>query len=113
MRRFTLALAVALGAGLALGGVAGASPRKACHGAQRPCGDECYDPFTESCQPGALVCRAAQRACGGQCYDPFYQRCSTGKVECAGSQKPCGEQCYDPVTEDCRLATHGEPPEPA
>ncbi|MCY1007947.1 hypothetical protein OV079_20785 [Nannocystis pusilla] len=113
MRRITLALAVALGAGLALVGTAGASPRKVCRGTDKPCGDECYDPATESCQPGALVCRGAQRACGGQCYDPFYQSCSTGRVECAGSQKPCGEQCYDPATEDCRLEVKDNQPERA
>ncbi|WP_143140783.1 hypothetical protein [Nannocystis exedens] len=113
MRRFTLALAVGLGAGLALGGTAGASPRKAGDGREKPCGDECYDPFTESCQPGALVCRGAQRACGDRCYDPFYQRCSTGRVECAGSEEPCGDRCYDPATEDCPLAVKDDRPERA
>ncbi|WAS97126.1 hypothetical protein [Nannocystis punicea] len=108
-----LVLAVALGAGLALGGFADASPRKVCRGIHRPCGDECYDPSTESCQPGALVCRGAQRSCGGQCYDPFYQSCSNGGVVCADGQKPCGDQCYDPATQACPLAVKDDAREPA
>lgn len=109
MRRFTLVFAAALGVGLALGGVADASPRKVCHGVLKACGDECYDPSTQSCQPGARVCHGAQKSCGDKCYDPFYQSCHNGGVVCAGAQKPCGSECYDPVTQDCQLAVNDQP----
>ncbi|MCY1054251.1 hypothetical protein [Nannocystis sp. SCPEA4] len=111
MRRFTLALAAGLGVGLALGGAADASPRKVCPGVHKPCGDECYDPLTQSCLLGALVCKGAQKSCGDRCYDPHHQSCHDGGVVCAGTQKACGAQCYDPVTQDCQLQANDQAPE--
>lgn len=102
MRRTTFALALAVGAALALGAWADASPRRRpCPGLLKPCGEECYDPFLQTCQPGR-VCPAGQKSCAGNCYDPRYQVCHPGGTVCAGGQRPCGEECYDPVTQECQ-----------
>lgn len=112
MRRSFFALALAVGAALALGAAVDASPRRRpCAAGLKPCGDECYDPFVQSCKPGR-VCPAEQKSCGDKCYDPRFQVCHPGGTICAGGQQPCGGECYNPITQECQhRPVDADPPE--